>query len=533
MPLTKVTYSMIDGAPINVLDYGADNTGATSSVAAVEAAITYANSLTVPVLIDFPAGVYDLTAGISVPIERGQVSFNGNGSKILCESGKIFNFIKAATTLYYNNVENFWFDYPVVTGSPAVPTDVNAIPVVYNKGSYFGIYNLIIRNAPAAISLENCSNFAISNVKGNTINVAKSAILINGSTLTSVGYFENISLYNLVSLQPDDPADPFPDPPVNGNVFFRITGNVDTMKFGNNVLSNRYHRGLYILCDSGKAVINIWATGLVLDICYDRGLYILNNGGSIANLHFNSPYINARGATGLADGIGVDVNHNATTGLTQEIKLIDPIVVLCGISSIRFFSKTSTICIYDCLIQNASIAGGNRLAIGGYDINVKWARVNVVGGEVGKPSSLAGSSYACQATYGIYYDGCDVYFVEGLRSGGSVGSYVFTNNPASLYLQRRVNNNRVLSGYSVLDRPEYTATPVLVAPITSPDTYQNTTPYRQQVNIFSAGAAGAATITVNGVLCSNTTEFGLILEPGGTMVTTTAVTCNRRVLTMP
>jgi hypothetical protein len=39
MSLTKVTYAMIEGSPVNVLDYGADPTGATDSYAAIQAAI--------------------------------------------------------------------------------------------------------------------------------------------------------------------------------------------------------------------------------------------------------------------------------------------------------------------------------------------------------------------------------------------------------------------------------------------------------------------------------------------------------------
>ena len=39
MTLTKATYSMIDGAPVNVLDYGADPTGVADSTAAIQAAL--------------------------------------------------------------------------------------------------------------------------------------------------------------------------------------------------------------------------------------------------------------------------------------------------------------------------------------------------------------------------------------------------------------------------------------------------------------------------------------------------------------
>lgn len=48
MSLTKVTYSMIEGAPVNVLDYGADPTGVADSTAALNAAFNSGKSVFVP-----------------------------------------------------------------------------------------------------------------------------------------------------------------------------------------------------------------------------------------------------------------------------------------------------------------------------------------------------------------------------------------------------------------------------------------------------------------------------------------------------
>ena len=42
MSLTKTTYSMIDGAAVNVFDYGAVGDGVADDTAAINAAITYA-----------------------------------------------------------------------------------------------------------------------------------------------------------------------------------------------------------------------------------------------------------------------------------------------------------------------------------------------------------------------------------------------------------------------------------------------------------------------------------------------------------
>jgi hypothetical protein len=63
MALTKTTYSMIDGAPINILDFGADPTGVTDSTAAIQAAIDAAEGgfgalAGSGAMVFFPTGVY-------------------------------------------------------------------------------------------------------------------------------------------------------------------------------------------------------------------------------------------------------------------------------------------------------------------------------------------------------------------------------------------------------------------------------------------------------------------------------------------
>lgn len=60
MSLTKVSYSMIQGAPLNVLDYGADNTGTTDSSSAIQAAINDAAGN----WIVAPPGTYRLNTGL-------------------------------------------------------------------------------------------------------------------------------------------------------------------------------------------------------------------------------------------------------------------------------------------------------------------------------------------------------------------------------------------------------------------------------------------------------------------------------------
>jgi hypothetical protein len=55
MALTKVSYAMVSGSPVNVIDYGADPTGAVDSTAAIRAAV---DALTNNAVLYFPPGEY-------------------------------------------------------------------------------------------------------------------------------------------------------------------------------------------------------------------------------------------------------------------------------------------------------------------------------------------------------------------------------------------------------------------------------------------------------------------------------------------
>ena len=63
MALTKATYSMIDGAVVNVLDFGADPLGVANSTAAIQAAIVACGN---GGRVFFPAGTYRTTADITL-----------------------------------------------------------------------------------------------------------------------------------------------------------------------------------------------------------------------------------------------------------------------------------------------------------------------------------------------------------------------------------------------------------------------------------------------------------------------------------
>lgn len=72
MSLTKATYSMIQGAQVNVLDFGAvaDWSGGTGTdnLAAFNAAIAYASALSYKPSVYIPAGAYKLSGTLTLPV---------------------------------------------------------------------------------------------------------------------------------------------------------------------------------------------------------------------------------------------------------------------------------------------------------------------------------------------------------------------------------------------------------------------------------------------------------------------------------
>ena len=75
MALTKVSYSMIQGAWANVLDYGADATGATDSAAAIQGAIDAVSSAGGGTVY-LPSGTYKVNTTIAM---KKKVSIEGSG----------------------------------------------------------------------------------------------------------------------------------------------------------------------------------------------------------------------------------------------------------------------------------------------------------------------------------------------------------------------------------------------------------------------------------------------------------------------
>lgn len=96
MSLTKVSYSMITGACLNVLDFGADPTGATDSSLAIQAALNLAGR------VYMPAGIY--TCNTTLVVKNNTILF-GDGNSTAGKKTYI-SYTGASDAIQINNPVN-------------------------------------------------------------------------------------------------------------------------------------------------------------------------------------------------------------------------------------------------------------------------------------------------------------------------------------------------------------------------------------------------------------------------------------------
>jgi len=137
MSLTKTSYSMIQGAVYNVLDFGADSTGATSSQTAIQAALNVVKVTGGDLF--FPSGTYDVGSGVEI---LGTRRFRLFGTK-----NTVLKLTSVGIALKIQNcrdfvVELFRFETTNGVGSTALRTQWNPS---LTPGGIYSTTNYVVR----------------------------------------------------------------------------------------------------------------------------------------------------------------------------------------------------------------------------------------------------------------------------------------------------------------------------------------------------------------------------------------------------
>jgi parallel beta-helix repeat protein len=208
MALTKVSYSMITGTVVNVLDFGADPTGVADSTTQMQAALTAVSANGGAVYV--PTGTYKISTTLQI---SGNTRLYGDGnSSVITTSSNIQSLTGSNTgsnVLYGVSIESIRFDntFPVsqVAGPVLTATLTSGNPIVVVT-SIAGLYNgmsITGTGIPAGTYIQ-VSNYStavfLRNSSGAPVNATTS-----GSKTLSTFFAQGQTNFHIYFLNPEFP----------------------------------------------------------------------------------------------------------------------------------------------------------------------------------------------------------------------------------------------------------------------------------------------------------------------------------------
>ena len=163
MALTKVTFSMIDGAIVNVLDFGAVGDGVTNDYAAITLAIAHANSI--GCILFFPPGVYLTTTTL---VFKNNVIYRGSGISGSGTLGTRIYYTGTSDAIQINNpinsstsanivIEDIYVQCATRTAGKASIADVGSTYLTLNRVRVYGNDYGVILDQSEIVRLQDCN----------------------------------------------------------------------------------------------------------------------------------------------------------------------------------------------------------------------------------------------------------------------------------------------------------------------------------------------------------------------------------------
>lgn len=330
MALTKVSFSMIESAPANVLNYGADPTGVADSTAAINAALDASNQ------VFMPEGTYKVSSG-ELTFNTGNELFGVFGKTII--NGTLWaGYIFAVQTVNDVQISNITVN-SALTSRPLTITNSNRVTVrncTFNEGNNDCIY---IQTGNGIAILDCYINDAVRNgisVIGGT-NITIDGCEIVGTNASRTGG----SPFSGIDVEPDS-GGVVDGIVINNNYIYNWAGHgcafagispneVRDAKCTNNTIINSGFDCIGVFGDNAQNVVidsNTMYTG-------SRGVLSNNVGTTPARLLISNNSIYPRSGVTTALGIEFQVDTQAVIIGNKIIGVDTPIKIAGCISGIN------------------------------------------------------------------------------------------------------------------------------------------------------------------------------------------------------
>lgn len=192
MGLTKATFSMVSGTPVNVLDYGAVGDGVTDNTAAIQAALTAGAGKAVYI----PPGDYKLTGYVSVP-NNTTIYGDGIPSRLFAD-GTVGELLRGVFPCDGVTIDGLYLDGGKTSGTADVVVCFYTsadLTQSATKNQNITIQNCKFKNASAGIGVENGQYISVNNnvishmyrhTSGTYSGVYGYGVVLNGCTRSEV-----------------------------------------------------------------------------------------------------------------------------------------------------------------------------------------------------------------------------------------------------------------------------------------------------------------------------------------------------------